>query len=131
MEDELKHYGVVGMKWGVRKNPQKAYSKAVKKLERLDKKVQKKEAKFGKRLKKYNKAKFSYSLYSVKNQTPKLKKAAYKHEQKVRKAAKWVSRMEKEFANTDVKFSQDVIDKGKSYTDLITKRDDERTMRLI
>lgn len=27
---ELKHYGVIGMKWGVRKNPAKAYAKSLK-----------------------------------------------------------------------------------------------------
>lgn len=34
----LAHYGVLGMKWGVRKNPSKAASKAVKKLHNIDKK---------------------------------------------------------------------------------------------
>lgn len=33
---ELKHYGVLGMKWGVRRNPQKAYQKSIKKLKRID-----------------------------------------------------------------------------------------------
>ena len=36
-DGELKHYGVVGMKWGVRKDPAKAYFKAHKKLRKLEK----------------------------------------------------------------------------------------------
>lgn len=40
-QNALKHYGVLGMKWGVRKDPSKAYSKAVKKKNKLETKAAK------------------------------------------------------------------------------------------
>ena len=46
-DGELKHYGVIGMKWGVRKNPAKAYFKAHKKLRKIER-VQQKHAKLSK-----------------------------------------------------------------------------------
>lgn len=37
MNESLEHYGVKGMKWGIRKDPVKAFNKAGKKLAKLDK----------------------------------------------------------------------------------------------
>ena len=38
--DYLAHYGVMGMKWGIRKNPAKAYIKAYNKHKKLEEKAE-------------------------------------------------------------------------------------------
>lgn len=37
-ESDVEHYGVLGMKWGVRKDPDRAYSKSINKLKSLESK---------------------------------------------------------------------------------------------
>ena len=50
-DDELYHYGVLGMKWGVRKDPREAYSKSVNQLKTYQNKAAKNKAKASDRLK--------------------------------------------------------------------------------
>lgn len=38
-EQSLQHYGVKGMKWGVRKDPDRYYKRGIKKLKRIEQKV--------------------------------------------------------------------------------------------
>lgn len=51
---ELYHYGVIGMKWGVRHNAAKAYSKAVAKSNKLQDKVEKTGQNYAKKSQKAN-----------------------------------------------------------------------------
>lgn len=128
--DELMHYGVVGMKWGVRKDPKKAYSKASKKLDKLDKKVSKRKDTVSKRTRTYNRSKYGWGLRKPEKEKRKLGRAQYKYEKSVRRAAKWVSQMEDEFSKTNVKLSPAQVKKGKEYVDILARREEARIDQL-
>lgn len=122
---ELYHYGVLGMKWGIRRgNTAKAYVKASKKLTKLDKKVDKAEALARKRRGQVDAA--AASFFSTKRSIAKAetrsKKASAKAAIRNRKAERWYKSMEKVFANTDISMTKEQVAMGKRYMDHMNLR---------
>lgn len=90
--DELMHYGVMGMKCGVRRgNVSEAYSKASAKRDKLNRNV--------------SKTKTAYERATVKANTgvsAKYKKLQAKADKAQYKAEKWMRSMDKVFKNADL-----------------------------
>lgn len=122
---ELYHYGVVGMKWGVRRgNTSKAYEKASKKLKKLDAKADRLMDKaYEKKAKADKKASsFFASEKSARKADFKAQKALRKSVVATRKAQKWLNTMDATFKNTPEKLSKEQVDMGRTYLERMNMR---------
>lgn len=123
--NDVKHYGVIGMKWGVRKDPQRAHTRASQKLDKLDKKATKAASKISqkeaKSVAKQRKADSAVLFKKSKARAAdkaigKTEKARNKYFERVEKAKNWYSKMENAFRDVKInQVNQHYVDLGKKY----------------
>ena len=88
-QEELYHYGVLGMRWGVRRNPRRAYEKSTKKLKQIGESVSKADSK---------KKKYDNPLIRTSISDGKYKKWSRQSDKYRARGEKWYSSMKSEFS---------------------------------
>ena len=127
-QEELQHYGVIGMKWGIRKgNYSETYKKATKKAAKLEKRTARLKAKSARATRKM--------LSPLNLIVPGLK--FFRGFNAIRLAAKatgveargrsWTRKMEKNFANVKISdIDKEVLDAGRKYMYMLNRDEDDR-----
>lgn len=131
-DEYLQHYGVLGMRWGVRKgNASQAFARSAKKAQRLEKRYNKKADKAVKRQAKAEKQ--LSKVHTVFGHNPKRARRALKAQSKAARAnikatkaqnkiIKWEDNMAKEFANVKIKdISPEHLNIGRDYVHMLMK----------
>ena len=123
MENELRHYGVVGMRWGRRKNVSKAFGKASRKADNLTSKVNKADQKISKLTNKQSKYESRGDSEKASKTSAKLEKATAKRNSKQEKADKWISSMSDTFKNAKMsEISYEDLIAGQNYVTMLRKK---------